>query len=87
MLQSLGRMPNAADPSRRIVRGIALNPGTPVASVEPLLPEVDMVVLLAVNPGWGGQRFIPATLDRMRQVRDLAARRAARTCSSASTAA
>ena len=80
-------MPHAADPVRGIVRGIALNPGTPVESVEPLLDEVDMVMLLAINPGWGGQGFNPATLDRMRQVRDLAARRAARTCSSAWTAA
>lgn len=74
VLQSLGQMPHAADPSRRVVRGIALNPGTPIASIEPLLPEVEMVVLLAVNPGWGGQGFIPATLDRMRQVRELAGR-------------
>ncbi len=73
VLQSLGQMPHAADPSRRVVRGIALNPGTPVSSIEPLLPEAEMVVLLAVNPGWGGQAFIPATLDRLRQVRDLVA--------------
>jgi len=73
VLQSLGQMPHAANPSRRVVRGIALNPGTPVSSIEPLLPEAEMVVLLAVNPGWGGQAFIPATLDRVRQVRDLAA--------------
>ncbi|RPJ75003.1 MAG: ribulose-phosphate 3-epimerase, partial [Acidobacteria bacterium] len=41
--------------------------------IEPLLPETDMVVLLAINPGWGGQRFIPATFERMRQVREMAA--------------
>lgn len=74
VLQSLGQMRHATDPSRRIVRGIALNPGTPVSALEPLLPEAEMVVLLAVNPGWGGQAFIPATLDRLRQVRELAAR-------------
>jgi ribulose-phosphate 3-epimerase len=73
VLQSLGQMPHATDPSRRVVRGIALNPGTPVSAIEPLLPEAEMVVLLAVDPGWGGQGFIPATFDRMRQVRELAA--------------
>lgn len=43
-----------------IIRGIALNPGTDVSVLEPLLDELDMVVLLAVNPGWNGQKFIPA---------------------------
>ncbi len=74
VLQSLAQIPHAGDPARRVVRGIALNPGTPVAALEPLLPEAEMVVLLAVNPGWGGQSFIPATFDRLRQVRELAAR-------------
>lgn len=74
VLQALGQMAHAADPDRRVVRGIALNPGTPVSAVEPLLPEAEMVVLLAVNPGWGGQAFIPATFERMRQVREWAAR-------------
>ncbi|RPJ71856.1 MAG: ribulose-phosphate 3-epimerase [Acidobacteria bacterium] len=73
VLQALGGMKHAADPARGIVRGLALNPGTPVSVIEPLLPETDMVVLLAINPGWGGQRFIPATFERMRQVREMAA--------------
>jgi len=47
------------------LRGIALNPGTPLDVIDPLLDEVDMVFLLAVNPGWGGQSFIPATTRRM----------------------
>lgn len=74
VLQVLGRMENANDPARGLVRGVALNPGTPVEAVEPLLDEVDLVLLLAVNPGWGGQTFRPATRDRVARVRDLAAR-------------
>ena len=41
-------------------------PGTPVAVVEPLLDELELVLVLAVNPGWGGQSFIPATERRAR---------------------
>ncbi|HSK10700.1 MAG TPA: ribulose-phosphate 3-epimerase [Vicinamibacterales bacterium] len=72
VLQVLGQMRHAADPQRRVIRGIALNPGTPVTALEPLVSDVEMVVLLAINPGWGGQSFIPATFDRLRQVRQLA---------------
>jgi ribulose-phosphate 3-epimerase len=74
VLQALGSMPHAADPARGIVRGVALNPGTPLEVVEPLLPEMDLLLLLAVNPGWGGQRFIPATFDRMARARAMIAR-------------
>jgi ribulose-phosphate 3-epimerase len=70
-LQALGRMTNANDPQRGIVRGVALNPGTPLAVVEPLLDEVDLVTLLAVNPGWGGQKFIAATAGRVARLLDL----------------
>ena len=54
-----------------VIRGVALCPGTPVASVEPLLDELELVVLLAVNPGWGGQPFIPSTERRIAQLRSL----------------
>jgi len=54
-----------------VTRGIALNPGTPVDAVEPLLDEVELVLVLAVNPGWGGQRFAPNTQRRLAAVRDL----------------
>jgi ribulose-phosphate 3-epimerase len=54
-----------------VTRGIALNPGTPVEVVEPLLDEVELVLVLAVNPGWGGQRFAPNTQRRLAAVRDL----------------
>ena len=52
-------------------RGIALNPGTPVTAVEPLLDDVELVLVLAVNPGWGGQRFAPGTERRLEAAREL----------------
>ncbi|HEV2034676.1 MAG TPA: ribulose-phosphate 3-epimerase [Candidatus Dormibacteraeota bacterium] len=54
-----------------VTRGIALNPGTMVAAVEPLLDDVELVLILAVNPGWGGQRFAPGTERRLAAVRTL----------------
>jgi ribulose-phosphate 3-epimerase len=54
-----------------VTRGIALNPGTPVDAVEPLLDEVELVLVLAVNPGWGGQPFARNTQRRLAAVRDL----------------
>ena len=43
------------------MRGVALNPGTPLEALEPLLDELELILLLAVNPGWGGQKFIAST--------------------------
>jgi ribulose-phosphate 3-epimerase len=54
-----------------VTRGIALNPGTPVEVVEPLLDDVELVLVLAVNPGWGGQRFAPNTQRKLAAIRDL----------------
>ena len=71
VLQALGKMTNANDPARGLLRGIALNPGTPTEAVEPLLDELEMVLLLAVNPGWGGQGFIPATQGRIARAIDM----------------
>lgn len=69
-LQSLGKMTNANDPNRGIVRGIALNPGTSLDAVEPLAGEFEMVLILAVNPGWSGQKFIASTCERIKRVRE-----------------
>jgi len=71
VLQKLGEMTNANDRERGILRGIALNPGTPLEVVTPLIDELEMVFLLAVNPGWSGQKFIPATRDRLSQLRQI----------------
>ena len=71
VLQVLGAMTNANDPDRGILRGIALNPGTPLEVIAPLMDEVEMIFLLAVNPGWGGQRFISSTGERIGRARQM----------------
>jgi ribulose-phosphate 3-epimerase len=50
--------------------GLVLNPGTPVEVLDYVLDELDMVLLMSVNPGFGGQAFIPSTLDKLRRVRE-----------------
>ncbi len=49
--------------------GVALNPATPVESLSCVLGQVDMVLIMSVNPGFGGQKFIPYTLDKIRTLR------------------
>ncbi len=49
--------------------GIVLNPGTPAEAVEGLAADTDFALCMSVNPGWGGQKFIPATLDKLRRLR------------------
>ena len=49
--------------------GVALNPHTPVSSLSDILHDIDMVCLMSVNPGFGGQKFIPYTLDKINQLR------------------
>lgn len=51
--------------------GLSLNPGTPVAAVEELLGDVDLVLVMTVNPGFGGQRFIASQLDKIARLRRL----------------
>ncbi len=65
VLQKMGTLTNANDPQRGLVRGIALNLGTPLSALEPVLEDIDLVPLLAVNPGWGGQKLIAATFGRI----------------------
>jgi ribulose-phosphate 3-epimerase len=50
--------------------GVALNPGTPVSALDPVLGDLDQVMVMAVNPGWGGQTFIPSALDKVRHFRN-----------------
>jgi ribulose-phosphate 3-epimerase len=49
--------------------GLVLNPATPLSYLDHVLPQLDLVLLMSVNPGFGGQRFIPYTLDKLRQVK------------------
>ena len=51
--------------------GIALNPGTPIVMAEELLIDADMVLLMTVNPGFGGQKFISSTLGKIRRLRQM----------------
>jgi ribulose-phosphate 3-epimerase len=51
---------------------VALNPSTPLSAVEWVLADCDMVLLMTVNPGFGGQRYIPACTEKVRQLRALA---------------
>jgi ribulose-phosphate 3-epimerase len=64
---------SASAASRDVVCGIALNPGTPIESLQPLLDEVDLVLLLAINPGWGGQKLLPACRIRLLQLKEMIA--------------
>ena len=51
--------------------GVALNPATPLSALEYVLEDADMILLMSVNPGFGGQELIPYTLDKVRQMRQL----------------
>jgi len=57
--------------------GVALNPHTPVSLLEECLEEIDLVCLMSVNPGFGGQKFIPQTYDKIRKLRQLIAEHSA----------
>lgn len=54
-----------------IIAGVALNPATPLSAVEYVLPKVDMVLVMTVNPGFGGQKLIPYTIDKVRDLKQM----------------
>jgi ribulose-phosphate 3-epimerase len=54
---------------RGVKAGVALNPSTPLAAIEEILPELDYVLVMSVNPGFGGQSFIASSLDKIRRLR------------------
>ena len=51
--------------------GVALNPATPLGTLEEILPDLDLVLVMSVNPGFGGQAFIEASLDKVRRLREM----------------
>ena len=51
--------------------GVTLNPATPLAWLAEILPEVDLVLIMSVNPGFGGQRYIPGSTDKIRRLRQM----------------
>ena len=64
----------AAIQERDIEAGVVLNPATPVDTLSEVLPKVDFVLIMSVNPGFGGQTFIPGALDKLRQLKELRSR-------------
>ena len=54
-----------------IKAGVVLNPATSLSAIEEILPEVDMVLLMSVNPGFGGQKYIETTTDKVRRLRQM----------------
>lgn len=54
-----------------LLAGVALNPATPISAIEPILGKVDMILIMTVNPGFGGQTFIPYTMDKVKELRAL----------------
>ena len=55
-----------------IKAGVVLNPATPVESIQHVIGDIDMVLLMSVNPGFGGQKFIPEVLPKIRKVKEMA---------------
>jgi ribulose-phosphate 3-epimerase len=51
--------------------GISLNPATPITALEELINDIDLILVMSVNPGFGGQKFIKTQLDKIRRIRDL----------------
>lgn len=57
--------------SKNVKVGVALNPGTPTSLIKDLIPQLDMVLIMSVNPGFGGQKFIPYSLDKIKEVNEM----------------
>ncbi|MBN2188104.1 MAG: ribulose-phosphate 3-epimerase [Chitinispirillaceae bacterium] len=74
-LQLVAEQKNANDPDRGILRGLALNPGTPLEAAGPLLDEADIVFLVAVEPGFTKQRFAESTRGRLERLKEMNATR------------
>jgi ribulose-phosphate 3-epimerase len=56
---------------RDVAAGVVINPGTPVEAVAEVLPEIELVLSMTVDPGWGGQPFLPGSLDKLRRLKAL----------------
>lgn len=54
-----------------MMAGVTLNPSTPVCLLKDIIGELDLVLLMSVNPGFGGQKFIPHTVNKVRELREL----------------
>ncbi len=56
---------------RGLRAGVSINPATPLVQIEPILPDIDLLLIMTVNPGFGGQKFIEGSLPRISQVKEL----------------
>jgi ribulose-phosphate 3-epimerase len=56
---------------RGIKAGVSINPATPVSHLESIIADIDLVLLMSVNPGFGGQKFIPATMEKIKKVKEM----------------
>lgn len=70
-VEALPHLQRAVDHLRKrgVRPGVVLNPSTPIGALEEILPEVDFVLVMSVNPGFAGQSFLPASLDKIRRLR------------------
>ena len=57
--------------SKGVKAGVSINPATPVSTLECILPDVDLVLIMSVNPGFGGQKFIPGALAKVRELAEI----------------
>jgi len=57
--------------SKGIKAGVSINPATPISTLECILEDVDLVLVMSVNPGFGGQKFIPGALEKVRQLAEI----------------
>lgn len=64
---------------RGLLAGVALNPATPVSQLSYILPKIDMVLIMTVSPGMGGQKLIPYTLDKVRDLKAMIAQKGLKT--------
>ena len=64
---------------RGVLAGVALNPATPLSAVEHVLEKVDMVLIMSVNPGFGGQKLIPYTIPKIRRLKEMILERGLKT--------
>ena len=71
-VEALPHLQRAVDHLRKrgVRPGVALNPSTPLGSLEEILPEVDFVLVMSVNPGFAGQVFLPSSVDKVRRLRE-----------------
>lgn len=61
-----------------VMAGVTLNPHTPVSVLEEIIPDLDLVMLMSVNPGFGGQKFIENTIDKTKRLKELISKRGSR---------